>query len=260
MDKTQIIYLVLFTVMVLLIMVSLVFVLFAVFNKRRLKFIIEKQEAEKLAEIELVKIRIENQENLMKNISWELHDNIGQMLSVSKIQLAMIKGLTSEPDLIILKETKELISKVIEDIRGLSRSLNNESVEFMGLLKATGFEIDRLNRLEYIKARLGIKGVPAKLKNNDEVILFRIIQELMSNVIRHSRATEFNLDFVFENSMLKITADDNGLGMNKEHNNYGIGLKNIISRVKLLNAKIDFENKNSGGLKTTIEYPIIKSE
>jgi hypothetical protein len=172
----------------------------------------------------------------------------------------MIKGLTSEQDLIILKETKELIGKVIEDIRSLSRSLNNESVEFMGLVKATGFEIDRLNRLEYIKARLGITGVPAKLNNNDEVILFRIIQELISNVIRHSKATEFNLDFDFEKDMLKITADDNGLGMHKEKHNYGIGLKNIISRIKLLDAKIDFVNKNTGGLKTTIEYSIIKSE
>ena len=85
MDKTQVIYLILFTVIILLVLVSMVFSLFLVFNRKRIKYILEKQEAQRQAEFEFAKIRIENQEYLLKNISWELHDNIGQLLSVSKM-------------------------------------------------------------------------------------------------------------------------------------------------------------------------------
>lgn len=256
MDQTQVIYLILFTVMVMLILVSMVFMLFIVFNRKRIKFILEKQETQRQAEFEFAKIRIENQEHLLKNISWELHDNIGQLLSVSKMQLSMLPQPDTETDKKILNDTMELISKVLDDIRSLSRSLNTESIGFMGLLTATKFEIDRLNRLKFINARFNITGTPVKLHNSDEIILFRIIQELMSNVIKHAKASNFDLVFSFGNDELIITASDNGVGMKTKTENYGLGLKNIVSRIKLLNGSINFENKEKRGLLTTIKYPL----
>lgn len=82
----------------MLILVSMVFMLFIVFNRKRIKFILEKQETQRQAEFEFAKIRIENQEHLLKNISWELHDNIGQLLSVSKMQLSMLPQPDAETD------------------------------------------------------------------------------------------------------------------------------------------------------------------
>jgi len=118
-----------------------------------MKFIIEKQEAEKQAEIEMAKIRIENQENLLKSISWELHDNIGQLLSVSKMQLSMLPEQPTDLSKKMVNDTLDVLSRVLEDVRSLSKSLNTDSVGFMGLVKATGFEIDRLNRIKFLNAK-----------------------------------------------------------------------------------------------------------
>lgn len=206
--------------------------------------------------MEFARIRIENQEHLLKNISWELHDNIGQLLSVSKMQLSMLPEQQTDFSKKIVVDTLQVLSKVLDDVRSLSKSLNTESVGFMGIVKATGFEIDRLNRIKFIKASFDITGNVVKLKNDDEIVLFRIIQELISNVIKHAKASDFKLSFDYMPDMLKITAIDNGIGMNIEKENYGLGLKNIVSRIKLMKGKIFFENKASGGTLTLIEYPL----
>jgi len=221
-----------------------------------MKFIIEKQEAEKQAEIEMAKIRIENQENLLKSISWELHDNIGQLLSVSKMQLSMLPEQPTDLSKKMVNDTLDVLSRVLEDVRSLSKSLNTDSVGFMGLVKATGFEIDRLNRIKFLNAKFNITGKPYPLKSDDEIVLFRILQELISNVIKHAKASEFDLHFHYSDNGLEITAQDDGIGMDISKEHYGIGLKNIVSRIKFLNGSIDFHNKNEGGVLTSIKYTI----
>jgi signal transduction histidine kinase len=234
----------------------MVFVLFIVFNRRRVKFILEKQEALRKAEMENARVRIETQEMLLRNISWELHDNVGQLLSVSKMQLSMLPEPDSESERKILNDTMQLLTQVLDDIRSLSRTLNTDHIGFMGLVKATQFEIERLNRLNYIKAEFSLKGIPAPIKNDDEIVLFRIIQEWISNVIKHAKATHFKLEFIFDHDTLTITADDNGSGMDMKPENYGLGMKNIISRMKLLNGEFKMENKKEGGLRSILKYPL----
>lgn len=260
MDQTQVIYLVLISVLTMLVLVSMVFVLFIVFNRRRVKFIIEKQEALRKAELENARIRIETQEMLLRNISWELHDNVGQLLSVSKMQLSMLSEPDSESEKKILNDTMQLLTQVLDDIRSLSRTLNTDHIGFMGLIKSVEFEIDRLNRLKYINAKLRVKGNPAEIKNDDQIVLFRIIQEWISNVIKHAKATHFDLEFIFDHDFLTITADDNGIGMDLKPENYGLGMKNIISRMKLLNGDIKIENKKEGGLRSIVKYPLLLAQ
>ncbi|MBK9257139.1 MAG: histidine kinase [Saprospiraceae bacterium] len=242
---------------ILLIMVSVIFVLFYFFNQKRIRYILEKQEAERSAERELEKARIENQEHLLQNLSWELHDNIGQLISVSKMQLSMMKEPPLPADRKILGDTIEILGKTLDDVRSLSRSLNTESIMSMGLLKATSFETDRLNRLKFVKAQLNIDGTPIRLPEDHEIILFRIIQELISNVIKHAKATDFVLTFRYDKDRLQITCVDNGIGMSSGTSGYGLGLKNIMSRSSMLHAVTTVENPEGGGLRTTISYPIV---
>ncbi len=243
----------------MLVLVSMLFMLFLVFNKKRINFLLEKQEAQRQAESEIAKIRIENHEHLLKNISWELHDNIGQLLSVSKMQLSMLPTPEKEFERKIISDTIDLLSRVLEDIRSLSKSLNTDTIGFMGLIKAVRFEIDRLNRLKFINATFSLLGTPVDIKNGDEIILFRIIQELMSNVIKHAKAKDFELIFEYKDDELNIAAKDNGVGMSTKTVNYGLGLKNIVSRIRLLNGNINFENLKEGGLITKIKYPLTNS-
>src|SRR5690606_15551916 len=94
------------------------------------------------------------------------------------------------------------------------------------------------------------------LPNEHEVILFRIIQECISNVIKHAKASEFFVSMKIEGSTLTIEAVDNGIGMPENQAHFGLGLKNILSRTKALGAKVSWEKPDTGGLKTKITYPV----
>ncbi len=243
-------------VTVLLVLITVIFTLFYYFNQKRIKYILEKQEASRTTERELEKARIENQEHLLKNLSWELHDNIGQLLSVSKMQLSMMSEPSLPADRKILGDTIDVLGKLLDDVRSLSRSLNTESIMFMGLVKASSFEVDRLNRLNFIKAKLILKGNPVTLPEDHEIILFRIIQEIISNVIKHAKASDFILSFCYGSDVLQIIAEDNGKGMTTDTAGYGLGMKNILSRATLLRGNVKIENPDTVGLRITISYPL----
>ncbi len=243
-------------VIILLVLTILLFSLLYFFNQKRIKYIIEKQEGLRKAERELERARIENQEHLLKSLSWELHDNIGQLLSVSKMQLSMMSVPVRNEDKKMLDDTISLLGQVLDDVRNLSKSLNTESIVFMGLLKAATFEIERLNRLKFINASYFVSGHVVTMHHEHEIILFRIIQEVISNVIKHARATTFSLTFTFSEHQLLILCEDNGMGMNTDSSGYGLGLKNIVSRANMIKASSHFENKVDGGLKTSICYPL----
>jgi len=247
-------------VIILLLLTILLFSLLYFFNQKRIKYIIEKQEGLRQAERELERARIENQEHLLKSLSWELHDNIGQLLSVSKMQLSMLSVPALKEDQKMLDDTITILGQVLDDVRNLSKSLNTESIVFMGLLKAVAFEIERLNRLKFIEARFMINGDVPTLHEEHEVILFRIIQEIISNVIKHAKATTFSITFTFTKDHLMIGCEDNGTGMNTDTSGYGLGLKNIVSRASMIKASAFFENRSAGGLKTSISYPLCMND
>lgn len=258
MDHTEINQLIVYFVLTLFVLVIILFSLFFIFNKRRLYFIKEKIGAQEKYQKELEESRIENQEHLLKTLSWELHDNIGQLLSVSNLQLSMVSPDISEKDKKIIQDTREIISKVLQDVRNLSKALNADSFIFLGLIKAVDMEIERLNRLRFVAAEFKISGQVVSISNEHEIILFRIIQECISNVIKHAKATRFLIHFEFSPEMFIIHCEDNGIGMKLNIGNYGLGLKNILSRTVLLGAHPSFENVVGGGLKIMIRYPYPK--
>lgn len=256
MDNTQINELIIFFVLTLFGLIIILFSLFYIFNSRRLKFIIERKEIHEKFNKELESSRLESQEHLLKTLSWELHDNIGQLLSVSKMQLSMISPQLSNEDKKIIADTKELLSKVLEDVRSLSKSLNAESLVFLGLAKAVFLEIERLNRLGFVKATFAYDDNIPAIQSEHEVILFRIIQECISNVIKHARASEFFISLHLEENNLIIETRDDGIGMPEKSDHFGLGLKNIISRTKMLQAEVVWESPPEGGLITKITYPL----
>jgi two-component system, NarL family, sensor kinase len=250
-------YLITVFVCIFFILVFIILLVFYIFNKRRVKYILEKQAIAREADNILNQAKIEIQEHLLKNLSWELHDNIGQLLSVSKMQLAMIAAPISIQDKKMLEDTIAILGNVLEEIRLLSKSLNTESIVFMGLAKAIQTDIDRLNRINFLKADLQIIGTVYSIYSNHEIILFRMVQEIITNVMKHAKASTLTITLHYQTNTLDIIAVDNGIGMQYEAFNTGIGLKNIASRSKFINASTTNANMPEGGLKTTISYPSI---
>jgi len=236
------------TLIVLLLGLTLVF-LFLFIQRRKQKYLLERKETQAKYDKELAKSQNEIRERALENLSWEIHDNVGQLLSISKMQLNRLETKISDENKNDLAEVTSLVSKSLQDLRALSKSLNPVSIKEIGLIKALELEINRYNRLNFIKAKLNIVNESFRLDKEKETILFRIVQEFITNAIKHAKASELNVTLLYKNDELEITVKDNGIGfdMNNKKIIKGVGLFNMEGRAKLINATFGMNSiKNKG--------------
>jgi len=235
------------TVIIILVVVFLV-ILFTVFQRRKNQLLREKSEEKKRFEHEIAETQIEIREETLRNISWELHDNIGQLLTLAKIQI-------QQASLENLHEVSETISKSLDEIRALSKLINPDYIKNIDLKEAINLELERFNRLNYINATLTIKGEEEIIIKKHTIIIFRILQEFFSNTIKHSKATNLNVLLNFKKETLEIVAADDGVGFNvNETNLNGIGIQNIKSRAKLIKADVNYNSVPNKGTTLKINY------
>lgn len=224
--------------------------LFIIFQKKKNVLLLKQTESVRLYEKEIIESQIEIREQTLRNISWELHDNIGQLLTLAKIQLQSIKG---NPDFI--KDINDNLTTIISEVRSLSKSINPDYISKINLVEAIQLEMDRFNKLNYIKATLSIKGTTFELDKKAEIIIFRMLQEFFANTIKHSKASELYVEMDFYKKNLFIVAKDNGKGFKiEEVAKNGLGLLNMKKRGALINAEVSFESIINQGTRITINH------
>ena len=248
--------------LLLLLLVSFI-VLFMLFYQRRY-FKQERKinQIKENAERELLMTQIEIQEIELKRVSQEIHDNTGQMLSLAKLNLNVLQSRmpADEPNIFLVKETKALVSDIINDLRNLSKSLSADMVERLGFVQALQFETERLNKIGQFNCQIQLDGNTCRLSNETEIILFRIAQESIQNIIKHSKAKNIDIGIHFKENELNCTIKDDGIGFqvdDTEHtakNSGGSGLRNFYSRAKLIGAIITI--KTNKGMGTCIELSL----
>ncbi len=230
-------------------LVVIVIVLFSVFARRKNRLLREQAEAKKDFERELAESQIEIREETLRNISWELHDNIGQLMTLAKIQAQMS---LEKPEMMV--EVSETIGIGINELRALSKLINPEALKSLSLMEAVGLEIERFNRLKFIEAQLTVNGVVTPIEANIQIILFRILQEFFSNTIKHSKASSLRVVLDYTDDELTITAADDGVGFEKNDNFMGIGLKNMTTRAKLINSTLKIDSIKDKGTTLHLKY------
>ncbi|MFN4762535.1 sensor histidine kinase [Gillisia sp. Q332] len=250
--------LIIYFIVVILLLTAFVIVFFVVYQRRKNKMVQEQFEAEKRFEKELTQSKLEIQEQTLKNVGWELHDNIGQLLSVANMQLNILAGRIEEPEKSAVAEIKDVVANSLQEVRSLSKSLNNEVIDYAGLEASVKNELSRFKRLNILDTKFLISGESMELPQKDAIILFRILQEFFSNAIKHSKAKKLEITFCYTLSELKIRASDNGTGFKPEEVQKSSGLLNMKSRAKLI--KTDFSLKSSKTMGTCLSllYPIRK--
>jgi len=244
------------TIIILILVITLIF-FFSYFQKKKTAYLIKQRETKQRFDEEITKSKLEIQEQALQNISWEIHDNVGQLLSVAKMQLnSMQIGLPKKQQQQII-EISSIVGKSLQELRGLAKSLNPETIKNKGLIESVTYEIDRFNRLNFIKGTLKISGNTFYLSNEKEIILFRILQEFFNNTLKYSKAKKLVVTLKFNQHNLEIVAEDNGIGfdINNTSNHKGIGLTNMKSRAKLIAAKIKLNSSKNKGTKLYISCP-----
>ena len=250
-------YLLIYMVAVLVIVTGLVILFFVTFQKHKNKLLLERIQRERQFEEELLKTQTEIQEQTLKNVGQELHDNVGQLLSVANMQLSLITTLTQDSIKTKVDDTKNVISDAIKEVRALSKILNNEVILSRGFQESLVTEIERINKMTQIKAELFSSGDKGVCKNNnDAIILFRILQEFVSNTVKYSDATTLAITLNYFPDHLTILAEDNGVGFDIDGVEKGSGLINMQSRAELTKTEFHLISKPNEGTKLMLIYPI----
>lgn len=257
MDQAEIQILIFVTTIILLILAISLILFFFYFQQKKTAYLIEQRETKIRFEEEITKSKLEIQEQALQNISWEIHDNVGQLLSVAKMQLNILQtGLTEKQQAKVF-EIGEIVGKSLQELRGLARSLNPETIKNKGLIESVTHEIMRFNRLNFVKATLSVSADSYNLSNEKEIILFRILQEAFNNTLKHSKAKNLKVELNYGTSHLEIIAEDDGVGfeVNDKANRDGIGLTNMESRTKLIGAEFAIKSNENAGTKLYISCP-----
>ena len=228
-------------------------IVFIFFRRQR----INKKEKETLKNRfnqTLLQTQIEIQEQAFTFISQEIHDNIGQILSLVRLNLNTIGKVSNEEK---LAQTDELLGRAIKDLRDLSHNLQNNRIYDIGIVESTRQLLHSLEKTGRFKTVFTTSDEFHLLDQNADIILFRMVQEIINNIIKHADANiiEININSTSEITTFCIKDNGKGFDISKVNNeNAGIGFVNIINRAKLVNTTVDVNSEL--GIGTTITLHI----
>jgi signal transduction histidine kinase len=196
---------------------------------------------------------LETEEAERKRIAEDLHDGIGPLISTVKLNLSMAEQQLPRSELILNSQNQ--IDSIANELRTITYNLVPTSLSAFGFVTAVQEFIDKLKPESRIQFYFEAIGTP-QLESSSQVILFRVVQELINNSIKHSDCTEITMQLIQDNQTFRVMMEDNGKGFNLESGfskHQSRGLKNITDRCKVLEAHLNFDSKIGRGTSVTIE-------
>jgi signal transduction histidine kinase len=205
---------------------------------------------------ELLKTQLETREETFLQIGNEIHDNVGQLLSSTKILLAITeRSLKEVPD--TLHTASETLTKAIQDLRSLSKTLNREWLGKFNIIENLAMEVERINTSGTITTSLFCSDNYLPLKPEAQVMLFRVVQEAMQNCLKHSDASVINIHLHLGPENIGVKIFDNGSGMPVfSEKPGGIGLLTMRHRARMLGGDVEWRNPDGLGTEVAITIPI----
>jgi PAS domain S-box-containing protein len=225
--------------------------------------ITEKKELERKAaqlkesqRLMLVAAALQGEENERKRISEALHDSVGQMLYAIKLNFQQLKGILNT---VVYEQTGQLLDQTIRDVRNISFELAPSILTDFGLA-ATLEEMSKRLSGKNLEVSCIVKGIDAKLDKDFALNIFRIVQELVGNSIKHGKPDKIWVDLHAKNSLILIEVKDNGEGFKlgyEQGPNKGTGLSSIRNRINLYQGKMDIGSVNQKGalIKISLKQP-----
>ncbi|EHQ27301.1 sensor histidine kinase [Mucilaginibacter paludis] len=244
---------------VLLIVIGMIMLFLAVYyTNRKKKLMREKEQLKVVYEQAILQSQLEIQEQTLRNVSKEIHDNIGQVLSYVSLSLDRAADLNEDQRKGIIAESKLLVNQSMNDLRDLSKSFSLDNIASKGLSATIEAEVIRLNKSRLIRANLNIEGQPTSFGENRELILFRILQEFINNTLKHARAKNLNIDLKYQADKLLFKVEDDGIGFNLDdpQNNNGSGIRNIRTRAGIIGADAAVQSRIGEGSSITLSLTL----
>ena len=251
----QIINFILLSISIICILVILIFFLFYTYKKTQATNARKLELLELRNERDYILSKLEIQEDTFNYISREIHDNINLGLTLAKLHLNTINLTDINADK-KLADITGLLTEAIEDLRNLSHAFNGDVIQSQGLLTALQFEIGRLEKLGTYHVMYEVTGETSFLNAKKELILFRIIQESINNILKHADATAITISINYQPNYLTAVIKDNGKGITLEKKEQtGNGLPNMHLRAKSIGGTFNITSLPQEGTQSTINIP-----
>jgi hypothetical protein len=238
-------------------MIAFIISYFIIYRRKRKEHVYQMKSAKEEYERQLLKSQLEIQEETFNQISQEIHDNVGQLLSLARIQINIMNE-SANFNKSMLDEVKENIGKAITDLRDIARSMNSERIQQASIFEAVVMESERVNKSGVIQARVLSEGLERSMNTQKKLILFRIIQECIQNILKHAEAGEVVIRFCYLPTGLEVGVQDNGKGFDPDKNlatGGGMGLPNIRKRAALTGGSVMINSDRARGTLILIKIP-----
>lgn len=196
------------------------------------------------------------QEKERKKIGEELHDNINQLLGVVKLYIEHAQVNPSAQNE-MLKKSSEYLKQVISEIRGLSKSLVSPTLNDVGLIASIRELIDSILTIKNIQINIYKDGFSEEvLSDTQKLMVYRITQEQLNNILKHSKAEHVDISFYRKGSQVHLTIQDDGIGFDTIKVKSGLGLKNIRHRLELFNGEMKIISSPENGCKLEAMFKV----
>jgi len=218
------------------------------------------EKALKEYELNSIDLMLEGQEKERERIANDLHDNLGSMLATLKLNfenLKLRKNELRDDENRLYERTDELIEEAYQKVRRLAHAKNAGVIANDGLLPAIEKLADRLSIPQKLKIDVVHFGFEGRLENTLEISIFRMVQELATNIIKHAGATEATIHLTHHDDIINLIIEDNGRGFKEDETvtDAGMGLQSIKKKVTQLGGTMEIDSTPFKGTTIIIDIP-----
>jgi signal transduction histidine kinase len=256
-QNQEIYFVILAGTLLALLLVGFILGMFFLYQRKRQKQEQEMVRMKEEYEHEVLRSQLEIQETTLKSIAQELHDNIGQTLSVIKLWMSIAPIEKDHPAFEGVQNSKEMLHKVIREMSDLTKSLHTDRISDIGLQEAINFDIASIRNTGLMEIEYEVEGDEFHFPEQKSIFLFRMYQEMMNNILKHSKATRVKVSIVYSvDYTFALSIEDNGVGFNMKQKkestegSSGLGLKSMRNRAKMIGANMTILSEPGKG--TTI--------
>lgn len=238
---------------------SMCFAVGVLLIKKLLTYISNREESKRKNEERVLSAIIQAEEAQRLAFAKEIHDGLGPLLSTAKLSISAIATRTNDDQLTreIVKNAEQAITLSIASIKNISNNLSPHILNNFGFVRALTNFINRLRPVTQTRIVFDTNLTDERFSSEVEVVIYRVVCELINNVIKHSGAKLTIIAINYQKDMLTIEVKDDGKGFDTEFRSEGMGLSNISSRVSYIKGDITIQSKDGSGTQVTIRIPII---
>jgi len=238
----------------------LLVVLFVVYHRKQMmRHEVKEKEQENIYNVALLKATISAQERERQRIAKDLHDGVGSTLTALKMNVMHLRQQTNKVSAQreFLDDTLEMLTDGIENVRGVSHELLPPTLRQFGLIKGLEELVRRFNQSGQLTVRMSSEVHLDQIDDTIALGVFRMVQELVSNTIKHAEAQHIRLTVKEADGTLHLIYQDDGRGVRSSATQHqGLGIMNIESRVKMLGGCLHLESEPGSGYQANVQIPL----